>query len=57
MDFSVAILVAILDFGHVVKVLSMAMNEVKDTLSYHFKNRSYCNFVGVRPFCGKTIPQ
>lgn len=57
MDISVAIVVAILDFGHVVKVLSMAIYEVKDTLSYHFKNHSYCNVVGVRPFFGKTIPQ
>lgn len=36
MDNSVAILVDILDFGHVVKVLQMAIYEDKDTLSYHF---------------------
>lgn len=44
MDISVAILVDILDFGNVVKVLSMAIYEVKDTHSYHFKNSLVLQF-------------
>lgn len=44
MDILVAILVDILDFGYVVKVLSMAINKVKDTLSYHFKKSLVLQF-------------